>query len=224
MKCDGVKEQVYDWAKGTLSGKDLLPLEEHFRDCLNCQAYAKQVKHAISLLDAVKPTPLSGDFKEKVLSKARDLPLLSKPLWQRIKERIQVPYIKWPLESLAATAVILIALVVYKDVSSTKPSKIEMTPRSFQLELPESTVRHPIILPIKDLNQGLSELKGLIKKYDGRILQTLPQEQEVQVSFSLKKIKEEAFLTQLKTIGPLQMKDEGFRDDAGNMVVILKLR
>ena len=125
MKCDEIKEQVYEWIEGAVSEKGRLAVEEHLRDCRSCQAYAEQVKHTLSLLNEIKPPPLSADFKVTVLKKAGHIPLPSKPLWQRIIEWFQVPYVKWPLEGLAATVVILIALAVYKDVSLTKPSKIE---------------------------------------------------------------------------------------------------
>ncbi len=223
MKCDEIKEQVYEWSKGTLSEKDRPAVEEHLRDCRSCQAYAEQVKHTLSLLNEIKPPSLSVDFKEKVLQKARDLPFPSKPLWERFKEWFQVPYVKWPLEGLAVTAVILIALAIYRDVSLTKPSKIEMIPRSFQLEFSAKPLENPIIIPTKDLNKTLAVLKTLIKDNNGQLIKTLNQDQEIQVFLSLKKENEAAFFAQLKKLGPVKMGEDGFQNEAGNIVVVLKL-
>jgi hypothetical protein len=223
MKCDQIKEQIYEWSKGTLSEKDRSAIEEHLQDCRSCQSYVEQVKNTLALLDEIMPPPLSAQFTEDVLQKARSVPLPEKPVWERFKEWFQVPYVKWPLEALATAAVILIAVTVYKDFSLTKPSKIEMTPRSFQVEISDTKAKHPIIILTMDLNKTLSSFEGLIKEFNGRIIQTLPQEQEIRVSFNLKKEKETAFFNQLNKLGPVQKGQDGFRDDAGNMVVVLKL-
>jgi hypothetical protein len=223
MKCDQIKGQVYEWIKGTLSEKDGVAVKEHLQDCKICQAYAEQVKHTLAFLEEINPPSLSADFKVTVLNKARHIPLPSKSFWQRALEWFQVPYVKWPLEALATAAVILIAVTVYKDVSLTKPSKIEMTPRSFQVEITGTSAQHPIIIPTTDLNKTLSSFEGLIKKFNGRIIKTIPQEQEIRVTFNLNKKNESAFLTQLNKLGSVQRGQDGFRDDAGNMVVILKL-
>ncbi|MBI5603483.1 MAG: hypothetical protein HY879_09000 [Deltaproteobacteria bacterium] len=89
------------------------------------------------------------------------------------------------------------------------------------MEFSETTAKHPIIIPTRDLDKTLSTLENLIKKYDGRIIRSLSQDREIQVTLTLKKENEAAFLTQLKK-SRVQMERDGFRDDDGNMVVILK--
>jgi hypothetical protein len=224
MNCDEIKEHVYEWSKGTLPEKDRLAVEEHLQDCQGCQAYAEEVKLTLSLLNEIKLPPISAGFKERVLWQARDLPLPSKPLWERIRDWFQVPYIKWPLEGLAAAAVILIALTIYKDINPTKPSKIEMSPRSFQVELSETTAKHPIIITTRDLKETLSAIKSLIKENNGLITQTLSSEEEIQIIFGLKKENEENFLARLNKLGHVKKEKKGFRDEAGNIVVLLKLK
>ncbi len=91
------------------------------------------------------------------------------------------------------------------------------------MEFSETSAQYPIIIPTKNLNQALSDLKGLLKKYDGRITQTLSKEQEIRLSIDLKKGEETAFLNQLKKLGLVKKEQDQFRDDDGNMVVILKL-
>lgn len=222
MTCDDLKEQIYEWSKGTLSPKNRSALEAHLQNCQNCQSYAEEVKQTISLLDAVKPPPLSPGFKEKVLLRSQAVPLPSRLLGDRIREWFRIPYIKWPLEGLAATAVILIALTLYKDLNPTKPSRPELTPRSFPIEISETTARYPIILQTKEFEKTLAALEITVKKFDGRNIQSLPRDQKILVSFSLKKENEAAFLSQLEKLGLVQMKQDGFRDDDGNMVVVLK--
>jgi hypothetical protein len=224
MKCNEIKVQVYEWIKETISEKGRSAVEEHLRDCRSCQAYAEQVKHTLSLLNEIKPPPLSTDFRVEILKKARYIPLPSKPVWQRITEWFQIPYVKWPLEGVAVTAVILIALAIYKDVSLTKPSKIEMTPRSFQLELPETPVKHPIILTVMDLKEAQSNFKELVEKFDGRLVQSQSQDKGVRVTVNLKRDKEKEFLSRLKKLGQVKVEPEGFRDNDGNIIVLLKLK
>ena len=222
MDCNEVKNLLYDLVTGKVKGDTMTSVERHLQECQNCRQARERIMHTIMALNAVQPPPLSPSFQTEVLKKARQIPLPSKPIWQGLKEWFQVPYVKWPLEGLAATAVILIALTVYKDITLTKPSKTEMTPRSFQMEFSETTVKHPIIIPTRDLDKTLSTLENLIKKYDGRIVRSLPQDREIQVTLTLKKENEVAFLTELKKSGTVQMERDGFRDEDGNMVVILK--
>lgn len=222
MDCKQAKELLYELVAGKLEGDASIAIEKHLRECQSCRQARERLTLTLNALDTVKPPHLSPGFQTEVLKRAQDIPLPSKPLWHRFREWFQVPYIKWPLEGLAVTAVILIALTVYKGVSLTKPSKIEMTPRSFQMEFSETTAKHPIIIPTRDLDKTLSSLENLIKKYDGRIIQSLPKDKEIQVTLNLKKENEAAFLTQLKKSGTVQMEQEGFRDEAGDIVVILK--
>ncbi len=224
IDCNDIKDLLYEELTGVKLEKEALDMiERHLQGCQSCRQEREIMSHILKALDAVTPPPLSPGFQTIVLKKAQNIPLPANPLFQRFKEWFHVPYIKWSLEGLAATAVILIALAIYKDQSLTKPSKIEMIPRSFQMEISKATANHPIIIPTKDLDKTLSSLDNLIKKYDGRIIQTLPQDQEIKVTFSLNKKNEPAFLPQLKKIGSVQKSQDGFRDDEGNMVIVLKL-
>jgi hypothetical protein len=123
---------------------------------------------------------------------------------------------------LAATAVILIALVLYKDMSPTKPAKQDLTPRSFQVEIGEPTAKNPIIIFSSNKDKTLSALQEILKEYDGRIVQTLHGDKETQITLKLKKEKEAAFFARLKKLGQVDIKQDGFRDDQGNVVVVLK--
>ena len=196
MDCNEVKNLLYDLVTGKVKGDTMTAIERHLQECQNCRQARERIMHTIMALNAVQPPPLSPGFQTELLKKARQIPLPPKPIWQGLKEWFQIPYVKWPLEGLAATAVILIALAVYKDLSLTKPSKTEMTLRSFQMEISETTVKHPIIIPTRDLNKTLSTLENLIKKYDGRIVQTLPHGRETQVTLTMKKENESSFLTE----------------------------
>jgi hypothetical protein len=224
MDCNQTKDHLYEWVTGKLEGDPLTSFEKHLQECQGCRQAAERMSHTIKALNTVEPPPLSARFTEKVLQEARSIPLPEKTVWERFKEWFQVPYIKWPMEALATAAVILIAVTVYKDVSLTKPSIIEMTPRSFQVEITGTSVQHPIIIPTADPNKALSNLVGLVKQYNGQLVQTLVRDKEIQVVLSLKKENEAAFLTRLNRLGSIQKGQDGFRDDKGNMVVVLKLR
>jgi len=222
MNCSEMREQIYGWHQGTLSPEDRTVLERHLKDCRNCQGFAEDLKKTLVFLNAIPPPPLSRRFMETVLVKSSSVHLPSRSVWERFREWLQIPYLKWPLEGLAATALILIALFVYKDFNAARPSKVEVAPRSFSMEFSKTKAGQPIILSTKNIDKTLGLLQDLIRDNQGQIIRIVSIDRDKKVVFSLERNKEAEFMSGLRSLGPVQTASEGFRDGEGNIVIILK--
>ena len=225
MDCNEIKNLLYEELTGINPDKEISTIiEAHLQECRGCREEKQVMIRTIKALDAIKPPELSAGFQSMVLQKAQAFPLPTKRFSQRIKEWFQVPYLKYSMEGLAATAVIVIALAVYKGINPTRPSKMEMIPRNFQIEISGTTTTQPIIIPTNDLGKTLSDLKGLIIKYNGQLLQANKMDQMVQVTFKMKKENDAAFLSELKKSFQTEIKSEEFRDENGNVVILLRTK
>ncbi|MBI5603484.1 MAG: zf-HC2 domain-containing protein [Deltaproteobacteria bacterium] len=94
MDCNEVKNLLYDLVTGKVKGDTMTSVERHLQECQNCRQARERIVHTIMALNAVQPPPLSPGFQTEVLKRAQRIPLPSKPLWPRLREWFQVPYIK----------------------------------------------------------------------------------------------------------------------------------
>lgn len=217
MKCEEVKDLLYEFITGRLEHNNLTRVEGHIKDCKACRQDAKKMRHTLNLVNEVKPPPLSADFKEKVMQRIHDLPMPPKPLFQRIKERIQVPYIKWPLEGMvAAAAIVLLTLAIYRGLTP----EVKTIPR--EIEITATEVKNPIVIETRDIDSSFTQLKGLIQLHNGRLIRSRTIEGGIEVIFRVEKGEEEGLFKDLSELGKVQKEEEGYKDVEGNIVLVLK--
>lgn len=219
MKQTHLEDSLYDYISRRMNEDDYHLAEEHLQGCEGCQKEVEELKKTLNLLDQFQPPSLSADFKDEVIQRIRDLPPPPKPLFQRIKEQIQIPYIKWPLQGLAVAVVLLLALTIYKDFTPEGFYEFEKLPKELQIELAE--VKNPIIIETDSIDTALENLKGLIQAHNGKVLQVIRLESGIKITFGLDKGEEVVLFDNLKLVGKVHMKSKGYRDAQGNIVVLL---
>jgi hypothetical protein len=220
MKQRHLEVTLYDYITGRMSEKDRHSAEEHLKECEECQREVNELKRTITLVDQFQPPPLTMEFREKAIQRIRELTLPPKPLFQRIKEWMQIPYVKWPLEGVAVAAVILLALTIYRDFTPQRLQEMEKTPREFTICLPE--VKNPIVIETDNLDTTFTQLENLIKIHNGSLVKSKRMEKEIEVSLKVEKSEEGKLLHELNQLGKVKMGEEGYKDGEGNIVVCLK--
>ena len=69
MKCEEIKEYLYEYHTLKL-GKELFnEVDEHLKTCERCQQELKELEETINLLNRAKPPEVAKDFKDKVLAR-----------------------------------------------------------------------------------------------------------------------------------------------------------
>ena len=223
MNCDNVKELLYELITGSLQGDNLMRVEKHIEGCENCRREAERLTRTVTLLDEVKPPPLSADFKETVLRRVQTLPLPPKPVWQRIKEHV-MPYITPSLtpafmKGMAVAVVLLVTATIF--IPGVLPEK-EKHWKDIEIKL--HGVKNPIIIETDDSEKALDQLKEIIHAHDGSVLQTIWVEKGIQVLFRVKQEEESSLIEELTSLGNVFMEKEGYKDAKGNIGVVLKGR
>ena len=95
-----------------------------------------------------------------------------------------------------------------------------MTERTGKITLFE--VKNPIIIETSDVDNSLDRFNRLIQDHKGKLLQNIPTDKEIRVTFSIEKNEEQPFFNQLSELGSVRIPKEGYKDRQGNIVVIFK--
>jgi hypothetical protein len=220
MKNRHLEEIIYDYITGRMNEKDRLSAEEHLKACEECQKEVNELMKTMKVLDQFQSPPLPMEFREKAIQRIRELTLPPKPLFQRIKEWMQIPYVKWPLEGLAVTAIILLALTIYKDFTPQKLQEMEKAPKEFTICLPE--VKNPIVIETGNIDKTFTQLEKLIQIHKGSLIKSKRMEKEIEVSLKVEKSEEVKLLQELIQLGKVRMEKEGYKNKEGNIVVCIK--
>lgn len=199
MKCEEVKELLYEYIMGELQEDKRIKVQQHLESCENCRREAEDIAHTVKLLDTVKPPPISEDFKERVLRRVDKLPLPSKPFWQRVKEYMLLSPPPTLLKGLAVAVILLVAvssIYLIPEILHRKERGYRGEPKPISSEFLK--VPNPIILEVDDIEQESKYLVELIQqvKYND----TKPGE-EREVLFRVKQDEEQALLEYLDKLG-----------------------
>ena len=221
MKMKHLEEDLYDYVTNRMDEGRRQDAEKHVKICTECQKEIDELKKTINLLNQFQPPPLSEEFKESVKQKLRALqiPLPPKSLFQRLKESFQIRPLIWVLEGVAVMAVIMLSVGIFYKSYNPYKSHLETITKDLQIELAE--VKNPIIIEAGDLDNTLESLKELIRIHEGKVLQVLQLDKGLKITFSLEKEQESVLFDNLKQLGNLWMKEEGYKDGQGNIVILL---
>jgi len=222
MKCKEIEEEnLYDFItnKNKLDEQTYQAVQKHLGSCDLCQDELDTFKDTISLLNKWNPPELSPDFEKRVMRKIA-VEKLKRTVLNIIDKLFRPFYIKLPLEGLAIAAVILLIMTTYNGFIPDEMDKGKQFQKGFEIQLSE--VKHPIVIEVKDTNEALVLLRELIQAHKGKMLQAIWIDKGVRITFSMEKEEENTLFNNLNALGRVQMKPDGYQDDYGNIVVILK--
>ena len=216
MNCDDIKNLLYDYATKRLDEAELEAVEAHLKECEICRIELSMLQETIPLLDYWTPPDLSKDFTDRVLA---NIQAKKKSLWQKIIDTLVPIHTKVPLQALAAGALVLMVIVVYK--SGFTP-EIDKTPRQITIESHVVTAKNPIVIESENTDSTLTRLTGLIKTHNGRLLRSRTVEGGTEAIISIEQDREKSLLKALSELGKTQMVKDGYKDSEGNIVVLLR--
>jgi hypothetical protein len=119
--------------------------------------------------------------------------------------------------------VVILALVVYRGFTPEKPFEMTKIPKPGALTMLRLTeVKNPIIIKTKDVDETFERVRVLIQAHNGKMLEALWIEKAIKLTFTLKKEGETSLFDDFSKLGEVSVKEEGYRDKKGNIVVLLK--
>lgn len=219
MNCNDVENLLYDFATARLDDEARESVEVHLKTCEICKGKLNTVQETLPILDYWTPPSLPIDFSVRVIE---EIDTRAKPFWQKIIDKMFFPmHYKIPLEGLAVTALIFLAVIIYK--GGPTPD-IQTTPKGVTIETQIVRVKNPIIIETENTNSALTELLEVIKANEGSLVRREPVEEGVEVTFRIARDKEETLLEGVGQLGRVQMEKEGYKDAEGNILIILRKR
>jgi tetratricopeptide (TPR) repeat protein len=69
MKCEEIKEYLYEYHTLRLGKELFTEVDEHLKTCEQCQQELKELEETINLLNRAKPPEVSKDFKNKIIER-----------------------------------------------------------------------------------------------------------------------------------------------------------
>jgi hypothetical protein len=125
MSCDEVREQIPDYALGTLSELETAAIRRHLRGCGPCRADAAKLDEGVALFSsAAHEAPPPPELKQRVLG------VLAEE-WAEtpVRTRFRPLLATW---SVAAVVVLLAGIVAFAAVAQTNASKWKVDAASYQ--------------------------------------------------------------------------------------------
>jgi hypothetical protein len=221
MDCDKVLDDLHLYISKKLDDSISREIEEHIDNCSSCKKQLKEVSWFFLSLEQDPPPGISHDFSQRVLKRTKSLPVKEKPWLLRFKKSIQVPAVKWPLEGFAAVAVVmLITFTFYRGIFTDHPSRPDSGLKGTKITLYD--VRNPVlIVSDKPSDIALDDLKQLVKNRQGKILQVLMRADGFRITIGIPTEREKIMLSEFNKLGKVTRSQEGYKDNKGNIVVLL---
>lgn len=240
MDCSEIRENLYDYQMKWLDKTTFREVEKHLKGCRNCRSEFEELQKILSLLDQWKSPELSKDFKDRLMERIESQP---RPSFEGIIDKLFRPiYLKLPLKGLAVALGIFLVLTVYHGVFTPE---IEKIPKELKLSIPLPEVKNPIVVETEDVGTAFTRLVEMIETHNGKLIGQRKVDQYIEVAFKIEPgeqrtrgpsyppeeramppsypLEEEKILfKELNKLGMVHIEEEGYRDQAGNIVVILK--
>jgi hypothetical protein len=194
MKQTHFEENLYDYVTKRMDERDYQLAEEHVKGCARCQGEIDELTQTLELLEEFQPPPLPASYKMKVRKEIQDFPLPAKQLLQRLRDSIRVPYIKWTLEGIAVTALILLTFTIYRNLTPEGIHDTEKAPKGEGIRL--NQVKNPVIIEVADTEIILEKIKEIIRVHGGQVLQVIQTTEGMRVTFSPGKEGEKTILNE----------------------------
>ena len=208
-------------------------VEKHITSCLHCLGQLVELRELVHFQKHTVPIP------PQLLQKIVDLyPKEEKPIRQsfrdifassiqKVSDFFAYPLRQWRYAtvSLATALVVILALVVYRGFTPEKPFEMMKIPKPGALTVLKLTeVKNPIIIKTRDVDDTFERVRALIQTHNGKMLEALWIEKGIKLTFAMKKEEETSLFDDFSKLGDVSVKEEGYRDKKGNIVVLLKER
>jgi len=135
MECDRIKKLISEYIDGVLDGGTVAIIEEHLKQCENCNGEYISIKKIVDELGSMEPLEAPKDILAKVHERIE-----SYSLFYRLRRYLLFPFrVKIPIEliAMAATAVIIFFVFnifqhekqgIIEPIATTETEKIAVTP------------------------------------------------------------------------------------------------
>lgn len=206
-------------------------VEDHISSCLYCLNQLTELKELIYLQSkrASLPSHLLQRIKDllpKEQQPKKEFPKdIFSPLIQRIFDFFTFPIRQWRYAtvSLATALAVILIMIIYKGATPEKPFEIEkILGKQVFTTLSLKEVKNPIIIETGDIDNTFERVRRLIQSHNGKMLQALWADKGIKLTFSLRREEETSFFHELAELAKIKIEKEGYRDEKGNILVLLK--
>ena len=217
MNCDDIELLVFDYVNKDLSANARRRVDKHLAECPVCALKMEMAQSSLSLLDQWAPPKLSEDFADQL---AEQIQLPRKPFWEKLKEKIFLPvHIKMPVQAMAAAALIFLVIIAYRIDFMQRPETI---PRNIVIDTIPVEVDNPIIIEVSNIEDAVGILKQNLETLNGNLIKRRWIQSGLEVVVRVDHKKEKFLFEKFHQLGTAQLQNTGFKDNDGNIVIILK--
>ena len=226
-------ETIGLYIEDKLPGGERIRAEKHIASCLYC------LEQLVELRELVHFQKHSAPLPSHLLQKIVDLyPKEERPIKQsfrdvfastiqKVSDFFSYPLRQWRYAtvSIATALVVILAVVVYRGLTTEKPFEMTNIPKPGALTMLKLTeAQNPIIIKTNDTDETFERVRVLIQAHNGKMLEALWIEKGIKLTFTLKKEEETSLFDGFSKLGELSVKEGGYRDKKGNIVILLKER
>ena len=220
MKCNDIKDLLFDYAIGIPEEHLKHAIDKHLKECCRCREELENIKAAAFLFDKYKIPEPSPNFEKKVLRQIEDHEAKKGAGFFSLLDKLLRPYFpKLPLEGLAVAFLIFLIIGLYRGFSVKTDFNIKDIEKEYQIIF--NKAENPIIIKSEDKEKALDELKTIIHTHKGSVLQSLFIKEGISVTLSMGKKEVESFFGDLSRLGDVHREKEGYRDKEGKIMVLI---
>lgn len=223
-------ETIGLYIENKLPRGERIRVEKHIASCLYCLEQLVELRELVYFQK--HSTPLPSHLLQKIVDlypkEERPIKQSFRDIFassiQRVSDFFAYPLRQWRYAAVSITTalVVILALAVYRGLTPEKPFEIQKPGALTMLRLTEA--KNPIIIITRDVDDTFERLRVLIQAHNGKMLEALWIEKGIKLTFALKKEEETSLLVDFGKLGEVSVKEEGYRDKKGNIVVLLKKR
>jgi len=220
--CRRIRPDLHAWAFGRLDADAQVSIEAHTKSCAECREVLEQVRTAVHFLDQWEPPLPSRDLTARIRSAvlAHD-PSRRAGVRQRIVAALGGPW-RWTIPlRVAGVALIVLAIVVVRrsvlDVPVDEPGV-----RDVQVSVGASPAPTPVDIVVPDQRAAFDAFSKIVSSRGGRLVRRRPVGDGLEVTCAVPESEVAALLKLVTQLGEVTRPASGYRDGAGNVVVVLR--
>lgn len=217
MNCVGIRYNLYDFITRDLAEDIHKEINNHLKSCSGCRLELRELKESVALLDKWELPKLSKNFTKNVMGKIQG----DRPKSEILLTKRKLFLKPWliPIEAAALAGVVFLGFIIFRGVFGPKVVTI---PREVKIELGITEVKNPIIIESENIELSFVYLNNLIQSHKGSIIDSKKIPSGMKVVFEIKENNELTLLKELKKWKRIQIPNKGYRDEKGNIVVVIK--
>ena len=235
MKCKQAQKLLYNFLTHSLEEEERQLVKEHMEACRKCQDKLKDMKATIAMMDTWKSPAISPNFEEKVLQRIRQRKTKLEGDREKSKVRILLEMFFSPCVTNvtkipkfarggAGIAIVILMMIMMRGFLPKGVDEGKIITRQSEITLNEA--KNPIVIEvagdIDDTDKVVDQLKEIVGSYNGNVVQDLSIEGGRKLTIEVAGEKEFLLLDKLSSLGKVKRKNEGYKDTAGYIVIIVK--